>query len=402
MLTYRFTGRDALSAGYAEGAVTVSPPDGRQDGVYALYWADDAAILPDWGAVAVVTAGECPADVPIPRHLLIPPAATRLVLCGLAAASDEPTAPIAAVPIPPHKRFCEPLRYTYALCADAHIGCPNDYTPACAAYFEQVVRPSGGTDNAAYNFSRAMRYYAATDAAFMLFGGDLTDHGRPEEYRRFYDIVAASGFDRPVWAVNGNHDALTDFTARTGNPALYYETAWDGDHYLMLGMEHQNARSEGVLSPAQLDWLEERLVRYDGDGHGLFVLFHPHIGGYTPGDACPPTHGTPLDPDAPAVRRLIGLLEAHPRTVLFSPHTHLILECGSHCGDRGGTTARMVHLPAIGASKTRMTDLWTADGVDQRYAEGYLVRVYRHHAAFCGVDLLTGRMLAQASYILPL
>ncbi len=404
-IAYEFTGADAALAGYAEGTVTITPgTSSRSSGYYTLYWANDTEILPDYRYVAQANITGSAVKVAMEYKRAIPEGATKLAVFETPSDTVTNTSldnAAAVFEIPADKKFAATKRYDFAMASDAHIGCSNTYTSMCSEYYSSVVQPAGFYNNAEYNLSKAMAYYAASDAEFMVFSGDMADSGQTAQYQSFYNIYDKSGFKGEFYAVNGNHDRVASFVNETGNPGLYYEVTENDDHFLMLGMSNDSAKTDAVLTAAELDWLESKLSEYAGDGHNVFIVMHPHIGNYTPGDATPPTHGSPMSMNGSNVKRLVSLLEAYPQSIYMCGHTHLILEQGINYGDRNGTTARMFHVPSIGAAKIRSTDLASAGGVDQHYNQGYLVSVYEDCLVYTGIDFQTGESLPFATYIIP-
>jgi 3',5'-cyclic AMP phosphodiesterase CpdA len=53
-------------------------------------------------------------------------------------------------------------------------------------------------------FERAIEEVNTAHPDLILLGGDLTENGKPEEYRDFKQLVAR--FQAPVWYIPGNHD----------------------------------------------------------------------------------------------------------------------------------------------------------------------------------------------------
>lgn len=128
---------------------------------------------------------------------------------------------------------------------------------------------------------RALAAVAAADpVTALLITGDLTEHGRPAEYRRLR--AALAGVAAPVVLAAGNHDdraALrTELTDGQGSDAPYdHVTLVDGLRIVVLdstvpGFVH------GELRPEQLAWLRAELAEPAPAGTVL-VLHHaplPH------------------------------------------------------------------------------------------------------------------------------
>jgi Icc protein len=108
--------------------------------------------------------------------------------------------------------------------------------------------------------------------------GDLTDHGRPEQYALLRSLLDA--LQIPVYLVPGNHDEVPAFReAFADRPWLPASGPVDyviDDHAVRLvGLDTtEPGRHDGVFHPAQAEWLDARLAERP-DAPTLIFCHHP-------------------------------------------------------------------------------------------------------------------------------
>jgi predicted phosphodiesterase len=166
----------------------------------------------------------------------------------------------------------------------------------------------------------------APDATLLL--GDLTRHGRPEEFAVADDLLAR--LDAPLLSVPGNHDvakywddypvpSVAEFAASYADGRVPFHRRVGGVD--LLGLDTASADGdlyeshEGRVGPAQLDWLARTLPRTETPVVALHhTLLHPrrHVGGFPDGDFYQ------LE-DADALR---SLLAEHGAGLVLSGHLH--------------------------------------------------------------------------------
>lgn len=163
----------------------------------------------------------------------------------------------------------------------------------------------------------------------LLVAGDLTDHGRIDEYTQLMAHLRAAPYPRVLYAI-GNHDfyngepndvSLARFTEFTGMPAIWSAHRVGGVPVLRIGTIDGSMASGHcvVLGDEQLDWLAATLT-----DEPTIVLTH-HALPYTVSG----TYDDPVD-QAPTLYladyaesdRLTAILAEHPSVVLLSGHTH--------------------------------------------------------------------------------
>jgi 3',5'-cyclic AMP phosphodiesterase CpdA len=152
----------------------------------------------------------------------------------------------------------------------------------------------------------------------VMFTGDLTDGGSPDDYALLDSILAPIGV--PVFVVPGNHDkrptlrtAFADRLPFAEGPFLNYATSV-GD-LRVIGLDTLiEGRIEGRLDPGTLDWLAERLA--DAVNGPTYILMHhpPLLSGIHGLDAMSLVEGG---------EALGKLVRGHPGTLrILSGHIH--------------------------------------------------------------------------------
>jgi 3',5'-cyclic AMP phosphodiesterase CpdA len=161
---------------------------------------------------------------------------------------------------------------TFVHLSDTHIG-PRETRPY-------------GTDTAANLRAVADRVREmALEPAFFVFSGDLSDHGQPESYTHFGEIVAESfaPFGAPVLLGLGNHDTRIPFrqvilgqTAADDETAPYFYSQPIGDLRVLMLDSKIPDEVHGLLGEQQLAWLAAELAT-PAPGGDLVVLHHPCV-----------------------------------------------------------------------------------------------------------------------------
>lgn len=132
--------------------------------------------------------------------------------------------------------------------------------------------------------AEAARKVVADIAAFMpkisaiMFTGDLTDGGSPEDYALLAGILAP--IDVPIFAIPGNHDKRDGIRAMFNKklpfgpgPFLNYEGQFKDIRILALDTL-LDGQIQGGLDPTQLAWLEDKLAAPTKE-LTLILMHHP-------------------------------------------------------------------------------------------------------------------------------
>jgi 3',5'-cyclic AMP phosphodiesterase CpdA len=104
----------------------------------------------------------------------------------------------------------------------------------------------------------------------VVITGDLTDHGRPDEYAALREIIGA--FPLPVHLTTGNHDDREALLDAFGGEAYY---AAEYPEFTLVGLDSLIPGSPaGRLGDAQLAWLDD-VLRLRPGVPALLGLHHP-------------------------------------------------------------------------------------------------------------------------------
>lgn len=116
------------------------------------------------------------------------------------------------------------------------------------------------------------------DADFVIFAGDLADHGEPAAYERFKTAIAP--LTPPVHLTLGNHDHRPTFLDVMGKDHAHPNTGCidhvidaGGHRVIVLDTSDPELRGAGRLEPSQIDWLKARLDEAP-DTPVVIVLHH--------------------------------------------------------------------------------------------------------------------------------
>ncbi len=181
--------------------------------------------------------------------------------------------------------------------------------------------PEGQLSYGIDTFGRAERAIAKinenhADAAFVVFAGDIADHGAPGAYVRF--AALRNQLQVPSFVTMGNHDDRQCYLAHC--PGEHCPATGRLDHMIDAGTHRvivldtlQSGEAWGWLEPVQLDWLAARLDEVL-DRPVIVVLHH------NPSDLSLRTDAIRLK----NVAQLVDTLKRHPRVEqIISGHVHL-------------------------------------------------------------------------------
>lgn len=177
----------------------------------------------------------------------------------------------------------------------------------------------------------------------IIVNGDITNTGALDEYEKFAELAAASGFSYPddFVLVIGNHDqydstegaqAVSNLTDQFKEQAgiadqihPYYERTINGVHLIMMGPDRypDSGWDKFGISSEEVDWLDE-LVNADLQNEQLsFVFMHEPlyqtVRNTEPGDWGHEWSLTDEDNDY-----LHDCIRKHPNVIFFTGHTHAL------------------------------------------------------------------------------
>ena len=396
LLSYTFAGDRYDAEGYAAGLVTMPAI-----GSFTLYWADKSGTpLANYTAI-VEKAHEA---YSFPKNALIPAEAETLVLRDGATTKDT-------VKIPSTKRLSETAYFTFGSLSDIH------------ANYEK---------NAAGKFTNALNWFDTLGLDYVLISGDLSGDGKVvANYETYVAAAKASTFPfANIIEARGNHDSqetanFLKYTATDANGTrdsrevhpytdspYFYQLIDGGEGHrdnLVIALTQElsgisNSFNQDNMTTKQLDWFESVLEKFAGTETNIFVLFHPLIYRYGPGDSDDGGYQEALMciDRFPNNMRLKSILTKYREIITMSGHTHISFEAGYNFDDEDGYAPRMFHNPSCYALKEffEVGSLTDADSNDTYGSQGYAARVYDSYITYSGANLLDRQFIPAACYII--
>jgi predicted MPP superfamily phosphohydrolase len=258
------------------------------------------------------------------------------------------------------------------------------------------------------NLKRALEDYKKIAPAYKAIAvvGDITQRGTASQYDDFMSIMNTNtnpGAEKVI--AIGNHEffersntsqgIITDnmildrFKQKTGMPGVYYDKWVNGYHFITLGSEGPGKDVEAnmdfaILSDTQYKWLERTLPVNSNEKKPIFVFLHQPIDNTTYGSEY---WGANLKDG-----RLLNLLKKYPQVILFSGHTHCLLNHPRTVYQDGFT---MVNTSAVDYT-------WYANGAaPEAYSQGLLVDVYGDKVEIKAREFSTGTWIKTYTVKLP-
>jgi 3',5'-cyclic-AMP phosphodiesterase len=159
--------------------------------------------------------------------------------------------------------------------------------------------------------------------------GDLTDHGRADEYETLREVI--DRFPLPLYLVVGNHDdpeAFLDAFAGSlylgGAAQSHYSIGHPGATIVVLD-SRQEGSAAGFLGPDQLGWLDDVLTRRP-DVPAFVCLHHPPIPvGITTMDTIRLLDGEALAEVISRHRNVERVLAGHLHRIVSAPFAGTLL-----------------------------------------------------------------------------
>ncbi|TDW16845.1 3',5'-cyclic AMP phosphodiesterase CpdA [Breznakia blatticola] len=221
-------------------------------------------------------------------------------------------------------------------------------TPAMS--FEVISDPHiQGTDRSSKNSANLIDaledigYLNPTSSA-VLYPGDLTDYGRENEYKGFYDIIenfTPQGTESFVtlgnhdvrWQPSGWEEAKARYLKYNKNimgdtdGRVYYDKWIDGYHFISLSTE-SDLKDQATLSAEQLQWLDNKLSENDDPERPQFIIIHQTIKG---------TYDQADEDVIKESEEVKAVLRKHKNAVMFTGHIHNGIDLISHVNYGYGT-----------------------------------------------------------------
>ncbi len=397
LISYDFTGDNFGKEGFAEGLVNL-PTVGQ----YSLYWTDEyGQRLSGYAAIAT----GCQEAYAFERNVAIPAGAAGLQVC-----KDGETTVTDYLDLPGAKMIHEEAYMTFGSLSDVH------------ANYEK---------GAAKKLTNALNWFDILGMDYVLVSGDLSGDGKVvANYQAYVNACMASTFDYAnIIETRGNHDSqdVNNFLYYTATDAAgtrdvrevhpyenspYFYQLIDGganrDNLIIALVQElsgiSNTYYQDNLSTRQLDWLESVLEEFAGTETNIFLLFHPLVYEYGPGDSDGGGYQEPLIcfDKYPNNLRLKSIFTEYREMITMSGHTHIALEYGYNFDDEEGYAPRMIHNPSCYALKdfAGAGQLSDAPSNDNKGSQGYAAYVYPNYVMYCGANLLEREFLPAYCYIM--
>ena len=365
--------------GYAYGSVALLSNDSKNDGNYTICWADSNGKLNEYKDIVSVTLnGTMAITYEFILTNAIPKEATRIVAIKDGAIK-------ASYNIPSNKLNTDTKLYSIGLLSDIHIDVTDDQS------------------NSVSDFQNALSRFKTENVTAICCTGDTVVDGTQAEVEKFIEVKNSSTI--PMYIARGNHDcrdyslANWDLVEPNGR---YFEKEIGGDIYLFMGMKAESYNLD-LFSTDQLNWLEERLKKYENRRVFLFehVFIEPtgNVHNLYPYSSMGNVDGQPG-------KIFRNLMAKYRNVILFTGHSHLEFQLqrlsdNANCSERTESLCHRVHIPSC--AKPRANDVSTEDVKGNTYtnygsSEGYVMDVYKDYIILKGINFVDNKYLPLAQY----
>ncbi len=376
--------------GRADGKLAITHGNSAPQS-YLLQWANADGPIEDYTDIATVPCTGVSTEYTMTPNTLIPVGADRILAYAVRGTLRSDKAAVAMLPKGAGDYELGEIHQELQVMSDIHINTDSNHP-----YNQQ--------------FSAALREIKklSPDTLGVFINGDIADLGLAENYTAYQRILKSAGKDLNVVAAMGNHDFychkyggpnLTDaekiaqFMKGTGNDSetVYFDRWIDGTHFVFLGSE-AFVPPNAQLSDAQLDWLKDTLEKDKAEGRPVFLFLHEGIM-----DTVAGTMGYQGWHGVEQGKELKAIIDAHPEVILFSGHSHWVLE------------SPVTILPGDGKAATHVSTsscayLWDDNAnitnVGINGSQGYYIYLYDDCIVFRGRSFSTGEWISTAQFVI--
>ncbi len=385
----QYTGADA-GKGRADGSLRITH-DGNTPTSYLLQWANADGPIKGYTAIATIPCTGRTTEYQMTPNTLIPLGADRIWVYAKKGSVLSETPAVAFLPAGAGDYDLGTIHQEMQVMSDIHINTDSNHP-----YNQQ--------------FTAALREIKklSPDTLGVFINGDVADLGLAENYAAYQRILKGAGKGLNVVAAMGNHDFychkyggpnLTDaqkiaqFMEGTGNDSetVYFDRWIDGTHFVFLGSEAY-VPPNAQLSDVQLNWLKETLEKDKAEGRPVFLFLHEGIMDTVAGTMeYQGWHGVEQG------AQLKEIIDAHPEVILFSGHSHWVLE------------SPVTILPGNGKAATHVSTascayLWDDNAnitnVGINGSQGYYIYLYDDCIVFRGRSFSTGEWISTAQFVI--
>lgn len=382
--------------GSAEGKLTVKAEKNAALDAYAAFWGNADGKLGDYSSFSIPSAGES-TTYTIAANTLIPQNADRLLVYSVKKQQHSKNFVTAMLPKNSGSYdFGAPL-YEFQVMSDIHLN------PSIAIHNE--------------HFASAVRQIKALspNTKGIMMNGDIVDGYAPanvveKEWQYMQQVVTEAGLDlSKIYCSIGNHDwnvktddqqhqnvgKARELFLKYTNPdseTVYFDEWIGGAHFIFLGSERLGNTVDAELSEDQLDWLSEKLKEDRDKGRPIFLFLHQGLPDTVSGTGT--TDDVYADYGWHGVKQaaeLAAIIKNYPEVILFSSHTHYIMESERNMKARSKDLPTIFNTAAIG---------YMSDGKNNvEGSQGYFVKVYKDRVVVSGRDFANEKWLASAQYL---
>jgi putative flippase GtrA len=234
----------------------------------------------------------------------------------------------------------------------------------------------------------------------LVLNGDIVDQGLDEQYETVSNFFVSNA---PIVPANiiyniGNHEFydykkgvnssydnqvfIKRFLEFSNQKNVYHDTWINGYHFISLGSEKTHTLEQGpvdaYISRDQMEWLKAKLQDGYTPGKPIFVFLHQPIGGA-------PIGGKYNSGSVIQDSELSSILSQYPESILFSSHTHAVLNFDKVIDDN---QFKKVHTGAV------HNPLSTGGSV-KGSSQGIIVEVLNDKVKIKGRDFKKGEWIGE-------
>ncbi len=369
-------------AGRADGKLTIKA-EGTAPASYELWWAGATGKIKGYSVLDKILSTGAETVYTLTPNTLVPAGADRILIYpSNMGATDLPLTVMLPEGIGTYDlgKLCTELQ----VMSDIHINAD-----------------SGHLYNRHFSMALADIAKVSPDSIGLFINGDTADHGLAAEYTAFRNLVERAKGAPPVYVAMGNHDyfgpnmtdaeRIAQFLKGTENDSQtpYFDRTVGGVHFIFLAGEKSG--DWATLSDAQLKWLDDTLAADKESGKPVFVFLHQGLIDTVAGTfAYQKWHGVHQ------TQELSAVLQKYPNAILFSGHSHWVLE------SEMSLKLRDDKLPTI-LNTASGAYLWDDDcnktNVGIEGSQGYYIYIYEDCIAFRGRDFVKGEWISSAQFI---
>ncbi len=374
--------------GRADGKLTITH-GGSAPKSYFLQWANADGPIKEYTAIGTFDCKGETTEITMTPNTLIPVGADRILVYAVKGTLRSEKPAVAMLPEGAGDYDFGKVHQELQVMSDIHLNDDSNhpYNQQFTAALREIKRISSNTSG-------------------VFINGDIADLGHASNYAAYQRILQVAGQGLNVYAAIGNHDfysgtpahggpVLTDaekiaqFLKGTNNDSetIYFDRWIDGTHFIFLGSEAY-VPPKAQLSNAQLNWLKETLEKDKAEGRPVFIFLHEGIMDTVAGTLeYQGWHGVEQE------KQLKEIIDAHPEVILFSGHSHWVLE------------SPVTILPGNGKAATHVSTsscayLWDDRNVAINGSQGYYIYLYDDCIVFRGRSFSSGEWISTAQFVI--